>query len=100
MSLYLPYMSDSHLSKDKVIKIFLMAKNDKLKSLNLGNRDIQDLPSEIGYLKELKSLVLWGNHFETLPSEIGALENLKTLDLNRTSLSRLPPEIGKLRKLT
>ncbi len=96
MPLYLP---DYYLNKDKVIKIILMARSDKLKSLNLGNRGIQELPSEIGYLKELESLVLWGNHLKTLPSEIGALENLNVLDLGRTGLSKLPSEIGKLKNL-
>lgn len=67
----------------------------------------QELPPEIGLLKQLEFLSFRSHYFKTLPDEIGNLKNLKVLDLSissdfaldREGLSDLPDSIQNLNKL-
>lgn len=61
---------------------------------------IQELPSEIGKLKNLEELSLSNTQIRFLPPEIGQLKQLKKLDLRETFITELPPEIGELESLT
>lgn len=73
----------------------------KANKLNLTDKDIVEIPPEIGLLTELRRLWIIGNRkLKKLPPEIGNLRNLKVLDLNRNSLSALPTEFSQLKNLT
>ncbi|WP_168858331.1 leucine-rich repeat domain-containing protein [Bradyrhizobium brasilense] len=61
---------------------------------------LEDLPQEIGRLRELQRLSLKNNKLTTLPATMGGLRNLKFLDVQNNSLDRLPSELGRLTTLT
>lgn len=86
---------------DKEDSIFFIkkAKDKKSKSLDLSNRDLTELPAEIGELTHLEHLDLSYNSLKEIPREIGKLVNLKTLLLLKNKVVELPPEIGHLKSL-
>lgn len=61
---------------------------------------IQELPPEIGKLKNLEELNLANTQIRFLPPEIGQLKQLKKLDLRETFITELPAEIGQLENIT
>jgi Leucine-rich repeat (LRR) protein len=70
-------------------------------SLNLAGLGIEQLPPEIGKLKNITKLFLGGNQFTYIPAEIGNLTELSLIDCGWSyQLSTLPPEIKHLTKLT
>ncbi|PLX09721.1 MAG: hypothetical protein C0594_05650 [Marinilabiliales bacterium] len=105
------------------IKDYIEAfKNSKSKRLDLSNKDIEQLPVEIGNLdwiehinlsynyltelpealfelKNLKSILLTRNQLKHLPASISKLTNLMTLDISNNKLTSLPEEIGELENL-
>jgi hypothetical protein len=89
------YMSPN----DYIIEIIFQAANSQASTLNLSNKEIQDLPSEIGQLHNLESLQINFNQLSSLPSEIGQLKNLISLGIISNNLVQLPPEIGLLSNL-
>jgi len=74
-------------------------KNTECKHLDLSNKDITELPEEIGELTEIETLDLSFNHISKLPESIVNMVNLKELFLMRNSLTKLPENIGKLQNL-
>ncbi|MFW9996090.1 MAG: leucine-rich repeat domain-containing protein, partial [Candidatus Odinarchaeota archaeon] len=70
-----------------------------LQELNLYSNQLIELPSEIGQLTNLRKLLLMENQLIELPSEIGQLTNLQKLDLMRNELTSLPAEMGQLKNL-
>ena len=54
--------------------------------LNLSNKQLVTLPSELGHLSSLKYLDLDNNELVTLPSELGHLSSLERLYLNNNEL--------------
>lgn len=74
-------------------------KNAGCKHLDLSNKDITELPEEIGELTEIESLDLSFNHISELPESIVKLTNLKELFLMRNCVKSLPADIGKLQNL-
>lgn len=70
-----------------------------VKDLNLSQNQLKSLPKEIGQLINLEFLYLSGNQIEALPKQIGEMSNLKGLLLNKNQLKTLPKEIGKLKNL-
>ena len=88
------------MEKQDVLKIIETARLKKVKNLDLSNRDIKILPSEIGDLPHLEHLNLSYNYLKELPPDIGKLNKLKTLLLTKNELTELPPEIGNLIHLT
>jgi len=71
----------------------------RLKTLNLNDNELTELPKEIGNLTNLETLNLNDNELTELPKEIGNLTNLENLELTRNELTELPKEIGNLTKL-
>jgi internalin A len=71
----------------------------ELKSLDLSNAGVTQLPVEIGQAKGLKGLYLRGNKGVRLPKEIESLTNLEWLDLAGTDLTEVPAAVLKLGKL-
>jgi internalin A len=67
--------------------------------LDLSNKSLSQLPSEIGQLTSLQQLFLGSNELSQLPSEIGQLTSLQQLYLSNNRLNQLPPEIGQLTSL-
>ncbi len=70
-----------------------------LQTLELDNKQLADLPGEIGQLPNLLTLKLHNNRLTTLPDEIAQLANLKTLKLHNNQLAALPDGIGKMTNL-
>jgi len=87
------------MEKEDILELISNAISNNFKRLDLSNRDIQELPNEIGKLTGLEHLNLCFNRIQTLPPEIGNLKNLKTLLLSRNEIVSLPPEIGNLKRL-
>jgi hypothetical protein len=87
------------MDKEELIFFIKKAKDKESKSLDLSNRDLTELPPEIGELTHLEHLDLSYNYLGKIPREIGKLVNLKTLLLLKNKLVELPPEIGHLKSL-
>lgn len=87
------------MDREDILVLIENTKKRKKTKLDLSNRDIAELPEEIGELTDLKVLILSYNSIEMLPSSIGYLVNLEELRLHKNKLSELPEEIGKLKKL-
>ena len=87
------------MNKEDVLYFIRKAIKKGNRSIDLSNRDIVEIPAEIGELTELEHLNLSYNEIEYLPSEIGKLINLKTLLLLKNNIKVIPPEIGFLKKL-
>ncbi len=69
------------------------------KKLDLSNKDINEIPPEIGRFNKLEELNLSYNSLTKLPDEICQLTNLKALLLLRNKLSYLPEDFSQLNKL-
>lgn len=73
---------------------------NNLKSLYLSRTGrIENLPKEIGNLKNLEQLSLSGNCLKIIPKEIGNLKNLQYLDLSYNKIEEIPKEIANLENL-
>ncbi|MBF0549196.1 MAG: leucine-rich repeat domain-containing protein [Deltaproteobacteria bacterium] len=83
----------------KLIEIIQMAATHEVIDLDLSNKRIKRLPSNIVELTSLQALNLAENQITSLPPEIGSLTGLRDLNLAANQLSLLPPEIGKLTSL-
>ncbi|XP_050382770.1 disease resistance protein RGA2-like isoform X2 [Argentina anserina] len=71
-----------------------------LRTLNLSNNDMEQLPSEVGGLVRLRYLDLSYNNWKKLPDSLCNLINLETLRLERCfDLEELPGAMGKLTNL-
>lgn len=70
-----------------------------LRTVDVSNNKIEELPTSIGNFLQLKSLTLNSNKLTSLPSELSKLRKLETLSVNGNLLQRLPPSLGQLRAL-
>ncbi|XP_020099486.1 plant intracellular Ras-group-related LRR protein 7 [Ananas comosus] len=70
-----------------------------VRTLDLTNNKIAEIPPEIDRLLTLQRLVLAGNLLEFLPANIGNLRNLKAITLDGNRMSVLPDELGSLSRL-
>lgn len=71
----------------------------KVKTLDVTNNFLSELPPTIQANSNLVRLVLSKNGLTGLPREIGMLSNLKVLNLDENKLSSMPIEICLLEKL-
>jgi hypothetical protein len=87
------------MDKQDVIAFISLLDTEKTVSIDLSNKDIDDLPPEIGNFTNLKFLNLSYNNLVSLPDEICKLSNLQTLLLLRNELIELPENFSNLKKL-
>ncbi|RIW12116.1 GTP-binding protein [Algoriphagus lacus] len=72
----------------------------KLTYLNLSHNKIQNLPDDIGNLKELDTLIInTVPNLGKLPESFGNLKKLKFLDLVDAGITHLPESFGELTSL-
>ncbi|GAA5985088.1 hypothetical protein JCM10908_002519 [Rhodotorula pacifica] len=64
-----------------------------LKSLNLGNNELEVVGEELGGFEELEFLDLHNNRLSTVPSSLAYLQNLTSLTLSHNRLTSFPLEI-------
>ncbi|MCK4662960.1 MAG: leucine-rich repeat domain-containing protein [Bacteroidales bacterium] len=88
------------MDREDVIEFVKSFDVEKTINLDLSNKDIRELPPQIGNLCNLEHLDLSYNYIEKLPIEIGKLTKLKTLLLLRNEISEIPKQIGMLTDLT
>nr|XP_011468483.1 PREDICTED: putative disease resistance protein RGA3 [Fragaria vesca subsp. vesca] len=73
---------------------------NRLRTLNLRNNRMEQLPDEVGGLMHLRYLDLSGNKWKKLPDSLCNLINMETLRLEeREVLEELPEGMGKLTNL-
>lgn len=86
------------MDKEDVIN-FISSLDRNTKRLDLSNKDISEIPPQIGALKALEYLNLSYNNIKRLPEEITTLSQLRTLLLLRNKLEHLPDKMRRLEKL-
>ena len=69
-------------------------------SIDLHNKWLTVIPTEMGTLNSLQKLYLSNNQLTVIPNEIGTLNSLQTLYLYNNRLTFIPSEIRSLRNLT
>ncbi|HAN76257.1 MAG TPA: hypothetical protein DCQ31_00030 [Bacteroidales bacterium] len=87
------------MKANEVKQILKVAETKGLTSLNLSNREITELPSEIGNLITLEHLDLSYNQITELPVQLFNLTNLKTILLVRNKIKVIPPAISNFKNL-
>jgi len=87
------------MDKQDVIAFISLLDTEKTVTIDLSNKDIDDLPPEIGNFTNLKFLNLSYNNLVTLPDEVCKLTNLQTLLLLRNEIVELPENFSNLKKL-
>ncbi len=87
------------MDKEDILQLIEAAKEAKVKHLDLSNKDINELPDEIGSITSLTSLNLSYNEIEELPDSICKLSGLQELFLLRNRIKKLPHGISALSKL-
>ena len=67
--------------------------------LDISNKDIAELPNEIGKLSNLRMLIVDNNNIKEFPSEIYQLKNLGLLSCMKNEISHISEEIINLQGL-
>ncbi|MCL7043580.1 hypothetical protein MKW94_007411 [Papaver nudicaule] len=89
------------LTNNKIIDIPMgISRLINMQRLILADNLIERLPVNLGKLQSLKVLTLDGNQMTTLPDELGMLVRLERLSISRNLLTSLPDTIGSLRSLS
>ncbi|KAJ0973860.1 hypothetical protein J5N97_015825 [Dioscorea zingiberensis] len=70
-----------------------------VRTLDLTNNSIVEIPSEISKLISMQRLVLADNQIERLPANLGVFKSLKILKLDGNRIKMLPDELGSLFRL-
>ena len=78
----------------------LLAILPKLKTLNLSNKQLSEIPTTIGDLQQLQQLDLSKNNLHQLPSELANCQQLRHLLLENNNLSALPNGLEHLQELS
>lgn len=87
-------------SSQDVIKIISAAKALSSITLDLSQKNLSQLPSELYELQQVEYLYLEGNLLSSVPDEVfEKLPNLKWLDMRYNQIKVLPPSCGKHRFL-
>ncbi|EKP14184.1 MULTISPECIES: WGR domain-containing protein [Leptospira] len=73
--------------------------NSKDKSMLIEDRNLEEIPDEIGDYQDLETLSCWNTKIAKLPNTITALQNLKDLSIISKKLTEFPIEICKLSNL-
>jgi|GEM_PF-6141627 len=72
------------------------AEKSRSATLDYSNKDLENLPSDIGKCTKLKALILRDNKLRFLPPELGQLTNLTHLDVSNNQISYLPKGVCSL----
>jgi len=92
---YTDYIKDLGLSELKeILKLEYAA--DNLLELDRSYEDIEEIPSQIGYMSKLVRLYLGHNDIKEIPKEISKLTNLEMLDINDNKITIIPRAISQL----
>ena len=94
-STYKKYISLKYLKKTLNID-YTIIELASLKSLDLRNKNLTSIPTEIGNLASLQILSLSNNSLTSIPEEIGDLASLQMLDLDFNNLTSITAEIERL----
>jgi Leucine-rich repeat (LRR) protein len=70
-----------------------------LRSLILGRNEIEELPPDIGQMKNLQSLNLSENHLRELPESFCELSALESLTLDGNRFHEFPEAFGQMKSL-
>lgn len=87
------------MNKHQLLELIRSATDNGWHILELKNKDLKELPEEIGLLTELKKLDLSQNELTCLPNEIGQLKRLQELNLAHNKLVTVPDTIQSLTHL-
>jgi leucine-rich repeat protein SHOC2 len=87
------------MERVEVERIIETARRDRLRQLDLSDRQLTTLPTSIGNLNNLRWLKLDLNQLTALPDSIGNLTELTWLSVNQNQLTDLPESIGNLSNL-
>ncbi|MBC7877029.1 MAG: leucine-rich repeat domain-containing protein [Anaerolineales bacterium] len=87
------------MGKVELIKTIKKVANLNVTSMGLLEEEIEELPAEIGLLKNLRFLYLPRHEIRILPDEIGELVNLVEIDLSFNKFSSIPINFGMLQNL-
>jgi Leucine-rich repeat (LRR) protein len=90
-----------HLSKAKLHEFppDLAKIVDVLRSIDMSDNKISEIPVNIGAFVNLKHLSLNRNHIEVLPDQLGSLTKLESLSLAGNRIRTIPASVQKLKKL-
>jgi len=88
------------MTHEDVLALIAQAKREGWTKLDLSDKGLTSLPSEIAQLTNLITLDVYNNQLSVLPPEIAQLTNLTQLYVSDNQLSVLPPEIAQLTNLT
>lgn len=93
-------LSVIQLQKTKLYKSVeeALKEPDRVFRLNLSDKGLTRIPSEISSLTKLQSLNLSNNNIASLPAEISTFRNLQFLNLEGTNLTSLP-DLSKFKNL-
>lgn len=87
------------MNKSDILNFLKSARDQKSTTLDLSNKNIIELPDEIGDLIDLKVLNLSYNNIVSIPDSICKLENLEELYLLRNQIQKLPANFCSFSKL-
>lgn len=85
--------------KLKALPAEVLEVGGSVRTLDLTNNKLVEIPSEIGKLINAQRLILAGNTIERLPVSLGNLRSLKVLTLDGNRIQTLPDELGALTRL-
>jgi len=88
------------MTHDELLKLIDQAAAEDWEELDLSEKGLESLPSEIGKLTGLKTLDLSVNQIMVMPDAIAQLTNLTRLDLKRNQIADVPEAITQLTNLT
>jgi internalin A len=84
----------------ELLQVIEKAVQDGVTELDLSDKQLTELPPEIGQLRDLRYLDLSVNELTALPPEFSQLQSLACLNLERNRLAAWPRELTQLRGLT
>lgn len=71
----------------------------KTKKIDLSNKNLNSIPSEIFDITDLEILILTQNQIRAIPASISRLKNLKILDISFNQIKYLPENLFQLKNL-
>jgi internalin A len=87
------------MTREELLALIDQAAEENWRELDLSDRELTELPSEIGQLTNLRMLDLSRNQVTQIPEAIGQLSGLMTLNLSRNQVTQIPEAIGQLSSL-